>query len=606
MSILEFMEMNVLECVLGSVLAFMICLSYSGIGAVFAPKRGAMFQSVLGMTFMGAIGVLGAEFCAGLVKYLIGLLAIVGLAILVVRIVTHEVSIKNILISMMPALIFYAIAFINILVIVLPKSGVFPYNCHQTYFSGVSLEILNADYFSRLRIMDVYPFEWSKYHFFNGAYISIPLIAFAKGNYVSYLFAKMISISYYVGAIFDLLKSKYTIKKANLYLGLGIGAFFACAHNGIVWSMATNNYSCIVMCLIAWLLFEEKSYAEATLFSIGYAITKSGSIISGGCLFLYGLYMMYRADQLPVFAFLKKWYREAVFSLVLGMGVLTTAFVGRNPSGQSAIIFGSLQSMISEMYNGGWMCVMPLGAVIAPSDSYSVHLEFLYIVAVAYLVIRNRSKLIQTINKYKKLAVLLGLIIVLDIAGAICIYKNVWYVVFGFVIWYLLPLLAILACVTEQQIITYIVYCVSLAVNFILFNAGVTVPNYCIVVFVSLCYFVKQFQEDFEITKKISQRILYMIMLFGILYFGVNDWHTILMLSSQEELVLDKVAENADKSFEYFSKDDANCAKLNALKGNRVHYNVLPDVKDETMSKISMAMRFLTDGYEAEYYNTMN
>ena len=47
--------------------------------------------------------------------------------------------------------------------------------------------------------------------------------------------------------------------------------------------------------------------------------------------------------------------------------------------------------------------------------------------------------------------------------------------------------------------------------------------------------------------------------------------------------------------FVYESDGDADFAKLNALKGNRVHYLMTPNYSDSMMNKNSMTMRFIPE-----------
>ncbi|MDC3294192.1 hypothetical protein OAW18_07875, partial [Alphaproteobacteria bacterium] len=43
------------------------------------------------------------------------------------------------------------------------------YNGHYTYYASQSIEMLKADYGSRLRALNLFPKEWATYHFYNTA-----------------------------------------------------------------------------------------------------------------------------------------------------------------------------------------------------------------------------------------------------------------------------------------------------------------------------------------------------------------------------------------------------------------------------------------------------
>ena len=365
MSILDFVEMSVGECIFCCLTAFFVCYAYSGIGYLFLKKHDITVQAVAGMTFVGAIVILCAEFCAGAAKYVIVTGAVTGIIVTIYRIIKKKMA--NPIISISATAVLFLIFIVHIFVNVVPQNGMMDYNCHLTYFSGIPLELAKADYFSRIRLMDIYPYVWSKYHFFNGSYTAIPLLFFTKYNLISYLFAKFLTVALYAGAIFELLRKKYEIKRATIGFILGIGAFFVLEYNGLTWSLSTNNYSCIFMFLIAWLLFDLKDYGAAAMFSIGFAVTKAGSILSGACLFLFGLFLMLKEDNFKIGKFIKREYKIGIYSIVVGLGVLATAFVGGAAVGENGISFGSIGVLVGNIFRAEWLPVVPMGGVITGS-----------------------------------------------------------------------------------------------------------------------------------------------------------------------------------------------------------------------------------------------
>lgn len=611
MSILEFVEMDITMCIICSMISLVVCLMYSGIGYLFSAKRGLIFQSVLGMTFVAAIGTICAGFCAAMYKYLIVLFAVIGLIILFYRFHHEKIVPKEIFASLVPTIIMFAIAFVNLMFFVIPKNGVFYYNGHQTYFSGVPLELLQADYFSRIRLMDVYPFEWSKYHFFNGAYISIPLIGFVKKNYISYLLAKMIQIAFYGGALFEAFSQKYNKKKAVMILGTGMSAFFICQFNGITWSIATNNFSCIFMMLLAWLAFEEENYSESVMLSIGYAITKSGSVISGGLLFAFGLYKLYIKNQKSIVSFIKLNYRTAIYAVTVGIGVLSMALIGENAAGESGLLFSLninwIYSVIANMFRVDWFSLMPLGGVASNSTIYPLRFEFLIIAVYLYLIIKNNGNLRMLLIKYKYTAIVIFVLSLFLLVGGILYLEEAEIALQAYLIWYVLPIVTLFSCLRENMFGVFWIYLASHLFNFVLFNAGVTAPNYSIIAFVILTIFSEQFVIKVYDTSESSYRlVICFLSILSILYSGIWGSPKMFILSqAEEELVLTDVS-YSDEPYEYYTAENAYLAKLNALKGNRVHYNVLPICSDETMRNISMAMSFLPSGYEDEFYRQVN
>lgn len=604
MSILQFMEMSVVECLICSIAAILFSLCLSGIGYWFAPNRGYIFQSVIGMTLTGAIGVVCAGLCVGVLKYIVISAFLIGFSVTVYRIVKKKSVLKELLMSLIPVCLLFVVIFIQLMRFVVPEDGIFHYNCHLTYFSGVPMEMLQADYFSRIRLMDVYPFEWSKYHFFNGAYISIPLMCFLKKNFISYLLAKMITVCFYAGALFDVAKGKYENKKAWLIWLLGIGAFFVCANNGFIWAIETNNFSSIFMLLLTWLMFEEKDYSCAAMVSIGYAITKSGAVVSGAFLFVFALWKMYRTENTGIVRFVRVKYREALYALGIGIGVLSMVFLGLEASWPSSVIWGSVRAAVCNVYNVGWLCLMPLGGAMIDSVVYTLKFEFLFVAVLVYLLIKNYKNLRTNLKKYKWVVIATVVLSVLFLIGSYYYIRDIQMIMRIFLIFYVVPLVVLFAGLCREMFGVFLAYVISLAMNFLLFDASVTLPNYNIIVFIILMYFARTLVKSLTEKHLRYRYVLYGIIGAGLFYAAMFRYQTIFFMEPQdgfhEELALAEI-EYSDEPFEYNGEGDALNAKLNALKGNRVHYNVMPDATDPIMSHISMAMRFLPQGYQNEF-----
>jgi hypothetical protein len=69
------------------------------------------------------------------------------------------------------------------------------YNGHWTYYSGISLEMIQADYNSRLRILDNYPAVWPKYHFFQASMHAIFLVFLPNPTYAEYSLSKYLILA---------------------------------------------------------------------------------------------------------------------------------------------------------------------------------------------------------------------------------------------------------------------------------------------------------------------------------------------------------------------------------------------------------------------------
>ena len=65
-----------------------------------------------------------------------------------------------------------------------------PYDRHLIYYFAPIQEILNANYFSRIRVTSLYPMEWATFHFFQAAFNSIYLNFLGNFGYLGLLFLK--------------------------------------------------------------------------------------------------------------------------------------------------------------------------------------------------------------------------------------------------------------------------------------------------------------------------------------------------------------------------------------------------------------------------------
>lgn len=193
------------------------------------------------------------------------------------------------------------------------------------------------------------------------------------------------------------------------------------------------------------------------------------------------------------------------------------------------------------------------------------------------------------------------MISILFLLESLYVVNDKKYVIVAFVLFYILPIMGTFAGINRNMRGTLFVFVVSALLTCALFSAGVSIPNYCIISFLLIITFAEQVIEELYDNVKMKRYILSITCILGIFYIVSNNFQSILFLnpndSYHEVLSLQKV-EYKDEPFNYSSETDAELAKLNALKANHIHYNILPSRADETMAKTSMAMSFLPEGYE--------
>ena len=127
---------------------------------------------------------------------------------------------------------------------------------HQSYFSGVSLEIFQADYYERLKVFDNYPLTWTKYHFFNGSLNAIPLSFFEDKNYLTFSISKIVILSILSMAVIE--NIPYTKIHNIFYPVLLLLIIFLYLFNISVymtnWSLLSNAYTSILYLILFFLL----------------------------------------------------------------------------------------------------------------------------------------------------------------------------------------------------------------------------------------------------------------------------------------------------------------------------------------------------------------
>lgn len=140
------------------------------------------------------------------------------------------------------------------------------FNSHYSYYSSISVELLNADYFSRLKLMNVYPYEWAQYHFFNSATQTAVQIFLGTPNLFTFFMAQTLILVFLILSVGEeiLRRSENLKASAAIYIGwILIG--FTLFSDTLTWNLATSG----MMSVFALILF---------LISLQYGHRKSSFI----------------------------------------------------------------------------------------------------------------------------------------------------------------------------------------------------------------------------------------------------------------------------------------------------------------------------------------
>ena len=143
------------------------------------------------------------------------------------------------------------------------------FNYHYSYYASQSFEMLNGDYLSRLRIQNIYPAEWTKYHFFNAATQAISQYFLSEHNLMSYMLAKHCIMAFIMGSIFEHFMQCFGLSRKTAVLFfcwilLGLTLF----KGTLTWNfLTTGAFSVFAMVHLLFFIYKNNTSA-IYLFSI--------------------------------------------------------------------------------------------------------------------------------------------------------------------------------------------------------------------------------------------------------------------------------------------------------------------------------------------------
>ena len=137
---------------------------------------------------------------------------------------------------------------------------------------------IEGDYFTRIKIWDNYPYEWSKYHFFNGSLYSIFLLFTGIKNLFLWKLIKIMFFSFSYFFLEEISKSFY--KQNLIFLSI-----LVCI-NSIGWMFSTNGELSTLFLISSIFLYLEKNNKLSLLFLVFFTCTLSRNLIPGTCLIL--------------------------------------------------------------------------------------------------------------------------------------------------------------------------------------------------------------------------------------------------------------------------------------------------------------------------------
>ena len=517
MNILSFLGMTGSQVVLMSFLCAFAVIIHSFTGRLLVGEKGFFTNALAGVSFNAAVSTLLLSFAACLVKpYIYASLgfACVGAMVSMCRVVVSReqpgFSGKTAAFGVVSFLL------INLLLVLLYLTsfdqsvhGTLLYNGHQNYFSGIPLEIFQADYWGRIRIFDNYPLVWSKYHFFNGALVAQVLGVLEAKNFLTFTIAKIAVIALMIVVILEnCVYSDRFAKRVFLVFIVGAYVFTALSHQ-LLWSFFSNAFTSIAFIILALMLIQRERWSSALFFLFCFALSTSRSLIPGAALIAamgWGDFREYRRAasahltwQTSLPAYLKNRYtrilpRDCLMILVFGAAILCLVLWGQN-------VRSPFHVSVKNFFHEGWLALMSAsittddaamrlfdGTILRPSPLWYAFWSIvsLYVLACdaryeeflkqARALFDNTKLKARGSSFYLKLALFVLLLVV-------CVArKKIRLLAFYFIV----PLF-LANFLVPKKIQPYVkIFCLVSLVQVLVFSVEISIPNFAIIEWIVL------------------------------------------------------------------------------------------------------------------------
>ncbi len=321
------------------------------------------------------VGILANFFAVG-IKYLIGALAAVLIALSLYEIFKSFKKIGNCSFSNFGKG-FLLLAFgLGLFVLNSPQDTFYSsdqgvvqlsFNDHYAYYSGQSLEMLSAEYPSRLKAMNLFPKPWAKYHFFNSASQAVVQFFLPFRNLNTYFMAQVcigvLVLLSFLEFLWSVPRKSFLMAVLGSLLWIYLGfSFFG---SSLVWTLGTTGtFSVFAIFHLIHSLFERKA-EKVFLFSVLLGVSAFRFVPVTAGLVGYWLYLegalQFSKGVVPqreaFWNFFKSHRKFTALFLVFLIYVLFTLFLGgKNVEGR----------FFSEgPYNDGWMAILSVHNMIA-------------------------------------------------------------------------------------------------------------------------------------------------------------------------------------------------------------------------------------------------
>jgi hypothetical protein len=534
MSLLYFLQLDLFSLLTIAACICLVCLFHFGIGNYFSKTAGFYTCCLIGLILNSSLSVIIVSFNASLVKYQIFIVIIISATLTIKKFInqaSNNIKIKfedNIFIFLSISVSLLTFNELNIL-------NFLPFNGHENYYWGISAEIFKAEYSSRLRFFDNYPYTWSKFHFFNGSMTAVLQALVNNKNYATFCIAKGICLSLFFVVIFEnILVVRSKIK--DLILIILILSLFIVYVNPFLfnWSYFGSSYSSIFLLIIAIIFIYNGNTFLALLFILTFSLSTSRSLLPGLGLAIYVCIkyldevqlqnLIYRKKPLLINLNIKEFNKFLAF-LILMTAILVMIFSGSSKN--NAFIDYSLitfYGISQNFFNESWLYLLAptltrLNEILNTSSYhdegqnfswYIIFYSFILIFKVCNIKFKHFSKIEFNINPFL-LFILFEALIILFIA-----YKDLYKAML--VIFYFLIPSHLLFLLTPQRLKNYFFIFVIISIGqLFVFKATISTPNWHNIEWLIIFAFIYQVNINYK--NKVNQ---YLIPLFIILFISMH------------------------------------------------------------------------------------
>ncbi len=261
-----------------ALLCFLAVLAHASYGKRLG-IRGRYTSSVVGLALSGLIAGFLANYCAILIRPF-ALLSIFCGAWLAWKDFGWRLNLSSLPKRALPYLLFIVVfTFANhpwnvFFETTGPEGSIsVVFNRHYSYYASLSYEMLNADYWARLRIASAHDYAWSIYHFFVGGAYSVMQAFLPHPGLFSYFTAQFVLIGIILLSFMEFFLSMSPKQRGRgmiaclLWFLIGFTAFPA----GLNWSLLSNNiFAVFAIFHLVWAVLQNR-WQEGIIYSVTLA-----------------------------------------------------------------------------------------------------------------------------------------------------------------------------------------------------------------------------------------------------------------------------------------------------------------------------------------------